>query len=150
MRRLVLVATGLVLGLGVGCSKKSPSPGAGGGAAPAASHVSGTPHTDDAVEAWKKDGLPTEGFAALQPIPYGAAYCEEGRVSGIDALVCEYADDGALDQGQKLIKDEWGREGVHTGVVLRTKRTLLAVVDRGRHDPNGRTISKLLGTFRKL
>ena len=145
MQKIVVVAVALAAA-GCGKSKGSGAPGA----PPAPSHVSGTPHTGDVVDAWKSAGLNPEGFAMVQPIPFGAAYCEEGRVQGVDALVCEYSDDGTLDRGQKLVKDEWNREGVHTGVALRTKRTLMAVVDRGRHDPNGKTISQLVAAFRKL
>jgi hypothetical protein len=144
MTKIVLVAAALAV---AGCGKKN---GAAPGAPAAPNHVSGTPHTDAVVDAWKSAGLKPEGFALVQPIPFGASYCEEGRVQGIDALVCEYADDATLDRGQKLLKDEWGREGVHTGVSMRTKRTMMAVVDRGRHDPNGKTISQLVTAFRKL
>jgi len=153
MRKLLIVIVGLSLGSGVlasGCGKGKGAGSAAGGGAPAASHVSGTTHTDAVIDAWKSAGLQPEGFALVQPIPYGASYCEEGRVQGIDALICEYQDDLTLDRGQKLLKDEWSREGVHTGVALRTKHTMLAVVDRGRHDPNGKTISQLISTFRKL
>jgi hypothetical protein len=136
-----------------GCGKKSSGGAPAGGPAgsqPPASHVSGTPHTDDVVDAWRSAGLRPEGFAPLQPVPYGAAFCEEGRVQGVDTLVCEYADDGTLGRGQQLLKDEWGREGVHTGVTLTSKRTMVAIVDRGRHDPNGKTINQLVKAFRKL
>jgi hypothetical protein len=156
MTRSGFIATALAVATATsllgGCGKKSGAPAGGpAGSQPvAASHVSGTPHTDDVVDAWRSAGLRPEGFAPLQPIPYGAAFCEEGRVQGIDTLVCEYADDGTLGRGQQLLKDEWGREGVHTGVTLTTKRTLLAIVDRGRHDPNGKTISQLVKAFRKL
>ena len=51
------------------------------GAKPGAGqHVDGTPHTDAVVGAWRSAGLAPEGFAPLQPVPYGASYCEEGRV----------------------------------------------------------------------
>ena len=131
-----------------GCGKSKDGASAPGAAG--ASHVSGTPHTDDVVDAWKSAGLKPEGFALVQPIPYGASYCEEGRVQGVDALVCEFAQDAALDSGQRLLKEEWARQGVHTGVVLHSKRTMMAVVDRGLHDPNGKTIKELVQAFRKL
>src|SRR4051812_16091883 len=151
MRRLwIMMALAGAAAGGGACSKGKGGGATGGASAPAASHVSGTLHTDDVLDAWKSAGLKPEGFALLQPMPYGASYCEEGRVQGIDALICEFADDGTIDRGQKLLRDEWGREGVHTGVTIRTKRTLLAVVDRGRHDPNGKTISQLVQAFRKL
>jgi len=134
-----------------GCSKKAaaPAPGAAPGAAPAA-HVSGTPQTGDVIDAMKSAGLPPEGFAALEPVPFGASYCEQGRVQGVDTLICEYADDGSLSRGKQLVHDEWGRENVQTGVTTATKHTLLAVADRGHHDPNGKTISQILKVFKKL
>jgi hypothetical protein len=130
------------------CGKSKTSGGPAGAAAPA--HVDGTPHTDAVLDAWKSAGLKPEGFAPLVPPPYVAAYCERGTVSGVDATVCEYADDAALDRGQKQVKDEWGRTGVHTGVVMRDKRTLLSAVDHELRDPNGKTINQLIQAFRKL
>jgi hypothetical protein len=130
-----------------GCGKNK---AAGAGGAPAPAHVAGTPQTDAVVDAWKGAGLKPERFAAVQPPPYAASYCERGDVGGVETLVCEYGDDGALDRGQQQLKDEWARAGVHTGVAVRTKRTLLSVVDRERHDPNGKTINQLIQAFRKL
>jgi hypothetical protein len=120
----------------------------GGGAQ--AAHASGTPQTGDVLEAWKGAGLSPARFAAVQPPPYAAMYCERGDVGGVDTLVCEYGDDAALDRGKKQLEDEWSRAGVHTGVTVRTKRTLLSAVDRERHDPNGKTINQLVQAFRKL
>jgi hypothetical protein len=134
----------------LGCSKKAP----GGGAAPAsgtpAAHVSGTPQTGDVLGALKDAGLQADGFAPLEPVPYGASYCEQGRVQGVDTLICEFADDGTLGRGKQLVHDEWSRENVQTGVATASKHTLLAIADRGHHDPNGKTISQILKAFKKL
>jgi hypothetical protein len=102
------------------------------------------------VKAWQGAGLPAEGFAPLAPVPYGAAYCEEGRVDTIDTVVCEYHDAESLARGKSALLDQWGREGGHTGLATQTKLTLLGVFDRARRDPNGKTISKVIDTFRKL
>jgi len=102
------------------------------------------------IEAIKDAGLRAEGFTLLQPIPFGAGYCEQGRVEGIDTLVCEFADDASLTQGKQLVQEQWGREGVQTGVATSAKRTLLGVADRGHHDPNGKTISRILASFKKI
>jgi hypothetical protein len=126
-----------------GCGK-----GKAGGSA--AAHVDGTPHTDAVLDAWTGAGLAPQGFAAVKPAPYAATYCERGSVGGVETLVCEYADEGAITRGQQELKDEWARVGVQTAVAVRTKRTLLAAVDRERHDPNGKTINKLIQAFRKL
>jgi hypothetical protein len=129
------------------CSKGGGASTGAGSAAPA--HLSGTPHTDEVIAAIKDGGLRAEGFALLQPIPFGAGYCEQGRVEGIDTLVCEFADEGGLNQGKHLVQEQWGREGVQTGVATSAKRTLLGVADRGHHDPNGKTISRILAAFKK-
>jgi hypothetical protein len=140
------VLFGVALASGA-CGKKS----AGAPGSPAApAHADGTTHTDAVLDAWKSAGLKPEGFAPVTPPPYVATYCERGTVGGVDATLCEYADDGALERGQQQIKDEWARTGVHTGVVLRGKRTVLSAVDHELRDPNGKTINQLIQAFRKL
>jgi hypothetical protein len=142
----------------VGCHKgTTPVPAAGGpGAAPAApapapaQHVDGTAHTDTVENAWRAAGLAPEGFATMTPVPYGAAYCEQGRVQTIDTLVCEFHDQDALGKGQTALLEQWGREGGHTGVAFHAKLTVVGVVDRARHDPNGKVIHQVIDTFRKL
>jgi hypothetical protein len=153
------LAAGLLCLWSTGCHKNaapgtagaaSPSaPGAPAAAAPAA-HIDGTAHTDVVENAWRTAGLAPEGFAPLQPVPYGAAYCEEGRVQSIDTVVCEYRDQEALSKGQAGLMEQWGREGGHTGVAYHQKLTMIAVVDRARHDPNGKIIHQVIETFRKL
>ena len=141
-----------------GCHKASPTaPGAstapGTPAEPAAAppaHVSGTPHTDAVQNAWRSAGLAPEGFAALSPVPYGASICEEGRLQGLDTIVCEYRDQDALTKGKASLLEQWGREGGHTGVAIHQKLTVVGVVDRARHDPNGKVIHQAIETFRKI
>lgn len=152
----------LVLALGagaLGCSKNKGAAAAAaaapdGGAAPATAasptHVTGTPQTDQVVDSLKSAGLPVEAFAALQPVPYGASTCQQGKVQGIDTLICEYADPGSLDRGKKLLHDDWDQEGVQTGVATSSGQTLLAIADRGHHDPNGKVISQIIKAFKKL
>jgi hypothetical protein len=141
-----LVLSLLLLPL-VGCGKNQ-----GKGEAPAAApaHVKGTPQTDKVIDSIKSVGLRPEGFAPLEPVPFGASYCEQGQVQGVDTLVCEYKDSATLDQGRKLLTGVWDREGVRTGVTAFSKNTLLAVVDRGSSDPNGKTINQILKAFKKL
>ena len=139
-----------------GCKKQAadganPSAGAAPGATPpAAQHVDGTPHTDAAVKAWQGAGLTPEAFAPMTPVPFGAAYCEQGRVQAIDTVVCEYRDQEALGRGKTEMLEQWGREGANTAVPFQTQLTLLGVLDRGRRDPNGKVMSQLVETFRKL
>jgi hypothetical protein len=141
--RAIFLITVLGIAASAGC-KKGPPPNK-----PAA-HVPGTPHTDEVVTAWHNAGLVTEGFAPLQPPPNGAGYCEHGTVSGVDTVVCEYASDDALSSGITQVKEGWARVDVHTGVVLQTKHTTMAVVDRERREPSGKTISQMVKAFRRL
>jgi hypothetical protein len=149
-RTVALVA--LAGALAVACGKKDAgAPTAGNAPAPAAAqHVDGTPHADAAIKAWQGAGLNPEGFAAITPVPLGAVYCEQGRVQAIDALVCEYRDQDSLNRGKGELLEQWGREGVNTGVAFQTKLTLLGVLDRGRRDPNGKVVSQVVDAFRKL
>jgi hypothetical protein len=150
LRRQLTIAAIAAVALSAACRKQE------GGAAPSGSgpaapqHVDGTPHTDAAIKAWQGAGLNPEGFAQVTPAPYGAAYCEQGRVQAIDALVCEYRDQDALSRGKTQLLEQWGREGVNTGVAFQTKLTLLGVLDRGRRDPNGKVVSQVVDAFRKL
>ncbi|HWJ56874.1 MAG TPA: hypothetical protein VNR90_11640 [Vicinamibacterales bacterium] len=151
---LGLAAAGLLAG--AGCGKKDAAAPAGGGpgspapAAAPAQHVDGTPHTDAAIKAWQGVGLNPEGFAPITPVPFGAVTCEQGRVQTVDAVVCEYRDQDSLSRGKSQLMEQWGREGVNTGVAFQTKLTLLGVLDRGRRDPNGKVTSQVVDAFRKL
>jgi hypothetical protein len=130
------------------CGKNKASPSAA--PATSAAHVQGTPHTDDALNAWRNAGLAPEGFARIDPAPNSAAYCEHGQIRGVDTLVCEYASEEALTGGTQQVKEGWARVDVHTGVIVRAKRTTMVVVDRERREPSGKTISQMAKIFAKL
>jgi hypothetical protein len=151
MPRLMAVAAIAGIAFSSGCSKKDGAAGGGpNAAAPAAQHVDGTPHADVAIKAWQGAGLNPEAFTPITPVPFGAVYCEQGRVQTVDALVCEYRDQDSLSRGKSQLLEQWGREGVNTGVAFQTKLTLLGVLDRGRRDPNGKVTSQVVDAFRKL
>jgi hypothetical protein len=138
----------LLLLAGASCKKSTPP--APGATTPPAAHVPGTPHTDEVLTAWRNAGLAPEGFVSIQPTSYGATYCEHGTVGAVDTVVCEYASDEALTAGIQQVKEGWTRVDVHTGVILQAKRTTMAVVDRERREPSGKTISQMVKAFRKL
>ena len=114
-------------------------------------HVPGTPHTDEVLGAWRAAGLLPEGFASTPPpAPNTAIYCERGKIRGVDTTVCEYESDPALDRGMAQVRADWARLDVHTGVLLRAKRTTMAAVDRERREPSGKTIREMSKIFRGL
>lgn len=115
-----------------------------------AAHVPGTPHTDDVLSAWRNAGLAPEGFTAVEPAPNSAAYCEHGKVHGVDTLVCEYRSDADAAQGARQVREGWERVDAHTGVLLKAKRTMMVAVDRERREPSGKTIHQMAKAFRKL
>jgi hypothetical protein len=117
---------------------------------PPPNHVPGTPHTDEVLATWRNAGLEAKEFAFAPPPPNTATYCERGRVGGVDTTVCEYGDDASLERGVAAVKQEWARLDVHTGVVLRAKRTTMVAVDRERREPSGKTISHMAKLFGKL
>ncbi len=124
------------------CRKKATS---------AVAHVPGTPHTDEVLAAWRSAGLTPEGFTvAPPPGPNTAIYCEHGKVRGVETTVCEYESDPSLERGVAQVKADWERMDVHTGVLLRAKRTTMTAVDRERREPSGKSISEMAKVFRKL
>jgi len=137
------LAVTLLLAALPACRKDKP-------ATPAASHVPGTPHTDEVLRAWRNAGLLPESFVPVQPVPNSAVYCEHGMVRGVDATVCEYASEEAVGRGTQQVKEEWARVDTHTGVILRAKHTLMIAVDRERREPSGKTINQMAKVFGKL
>jgi hypothetical protein len=154
------MALAFALGLAGACKrggKGAPAPAAASAPAAAAGSAAAAPAPagravppDAVIEAFTDAALSPEGFAALDPVPYGATTCKEGRVQTIDTLVCAYRDADSLARGETALLENWGREGGHTGVALHNNLTLLGVFDRARHDPNGKVISKVIATFKKL
>jgi hypothetical protein len=102
------------------------------------------------VNALRGAGLKPEGFTVQVPVPYGAAFCELGRVDGIDTMICEFKDTDSLTRGKTALMESWGKEGSQTALAYASKLTLIGVFDRARQDPNGKLISRVVETFRKL
>ena len=149
MKQLQPCVAMLVLLASITACGKNKAASTGAPSSPAA-HVQGTPHTDDVLNAWRSAGLAPEGFARVDPAPNSAAYCEHGVIRGVDTLVCEYASEDALARGTQQVKEGWARVDIHTGVMVRAKRTTMVVVDRERREPSGKTISQLAKVFGKL
>ena len=142
------VALVLLLAVSAACRKDKAAESSSSAAQ--AAHVKGTPSTDEVLAAWRNQGLAPEGFDRVEPAPNSAAFCKHGKVHGVDTLVCEYASEAAITRGMQQVKEGWERVDVHTGVLLRAKRTTMVVVDRERREPSGKTISQMANIFSKL
>lgn len=110
-------------------------------------HVKGTVAVDSILKAWQADGFDTEAVMSLEPDVWSAGACSRGLVSGLEVLLCEFAADESLAAGEEKIMSDWGAESVPTGAVVRTSRTILAISDRTKADPQGRTLARLAKVF---
>jgi hypothetical protein len=138
----LLIALALLFATPAACKKDKP--------AEPVVHAKGTPHTDQVLAAWRNAGLVPEGFGPMNPKVESATYCEHGKVSGVDTTVCEFENDQTLDVGVQKVREGWARIDAHTGVVVRAKNTLLAVVDRERREPSGKTINQIINVFNAM
>ena len=82
---------------------------------------------------------------AADPARFSAHQCVQGRLGGVDSLVCEYGSTEAVALGRKAGEDWVGQ--APTGAVLTNGKTLLAVADRAHADPNGKTIHKITQAY---
>lgn len=101
-------------------------------------------HVNDAFIA---AGFKLDSFQPADGSSFGASACAAGSIDGIDTLVCELPGDPTPPA--KKAAEDWIGQAV-TGSVLTRGHTLLAVADRRRVDPNGKTIHKITQTFQKV
>ena len=99
----------------------------------------------DVSEAFSNAGLQVSDFKDADATRFNAQKCMAGTVEKIETIVCEYGSPDALALGKKA-GEQWAA-GATTAAVLGNGRTLLAVADRARVDPNGKTIHKITHAF---
>ena len=100
-----------------------------------------------ARSALEKADVKADAWKAADATKLAAQKCEQAQVEGVDAIVCEYGSAEAVTLGKKA-GDDWVGQAV-TGIVLVNGNTVLAIADRNRTDPNGKTIHKLSQAFKK-
>lgn len=117
------------------CSKDD-----GSGSAAGKAVAAGGPGARAAVlEAWRQGGLAPSAMAPAT-VAFGKD-CQSGTVGNVDVLVCVYpspAEAKAAEAGGY----EW--VGGTTGNVTVTGAVLIAIADRRKADPSGRTINQLM------
>lgn len=130
---------GLVVLVIAACDKGSDKPGAGGGPAVVAGAA-----RNDVVAAWTQAGLTVSAMTADKSGAVGTD-CVTGTVSGVDVVVCTFPtpDDAKAAEAKGLT---W--VGDTTGTSLARGALLVAVADRRKADPSGRTINTIATTFR--
>ena len=93
---------------------------------------------DTVVDAWKKGGLEV---SELKATTTGVGKdCAQGTVAKVDVLVCSFASTdeakAAEDLGLQWVGDTTGRSQAKGSLVI-------AVADRKKADPNGKTINQI-------
>lgn len=123
MRRAGLAALAALAALAPACGKKGPS---------------GSAARDAVIQAWKKGGLDVGAFQPTNT-PVGKD-CATGTVAKLDVLVCAFGSDDdakkAADLGLQWVGDTTGSSQARGAVVI-------AVADRHKADPHGKTIDQL-------
>jgi hypothetical protein len=126
----------VALAVVAGCSKDD-SAALGSAAASAVEGESGP--RQDLADAWKKAGLTPSAFQPAKA-SFGTD-CKSSTVGAIEVLVCVYPSakeaKAAEDAALTWVGDTTGAAQAHGSLVI-------AVADRKKSDPNGKTINQLL------
>jgi hypothetical protein len=112
-------------------------------AAAACSHkpTEGGVRLQQVSDAFASAGLQLNGFTNADAHRFAAQRCLAGQLDGVDAVVCEYRTPVEVTAG-KQAGEAWAANAT-TAVVLGNGRTVLALADRARVDPHGKTIHKI-------
>ncbi len=93
----------------------------------------------------KQAGLTVGEFETTAAKPYDASACFRGQVEKLDVMLCEHASEEVAKGAEPKLLEFIAAAG--TGAVRHAGAVSLAVADRGRLDPRGQQINKLLRTF---
>ena len=130
LRKMVMVGLIGVSAITGGCKKAAP----------------GGVHLDEVRAAFADSGWKTDSFQPIDPQQFSAQKCVTGKIEQIDAVLCEYGSTEAVRQGKRGA-EAWVATAV-TGAALDNGRTVLALADRARTDPNGKTIHRITKAYR--
>jgi len=118
-----------VIACAVGCGDEAPPPAKTAG---------------EVLARWQESGLEVTGLQPLEEHDLGKATCRHGPVAGVETTLCLYETEGAAavatSAGLAMV-------GNTTGAALVRGRMLLVVADRGKTDPDGKTINRLTKIF---
>jgi len=94
---------------------------------------------DAVIAAWKKGGLSPSPLTAAS-VDVGKD-CQTGTVGAIDVLLCVYP---TADDAKKAEEAGLAWVGDTTGSAQASGTVLIAISDRRKSDPSGRTINQLM------
>jgi hypothetical protein len=133
MRRILFLGLIVVaLMATTGCSKK-PTPGG--------------PGLKQVNDAFLAAGFKLDTFQPADPAFFKAQSCTAGLLDGVETVVCDYGAPNGGTLGKKAGED-WVAQAT-TGAVLANGTTLLALADRAKADPNGKTIKRITQAYQQ-
>jgi len=91
-------------------------------------------------------GVQAEGLAQANGMIAGAE-CQQGKIDGIDAALCQFKDEAAAKGGEQTGLG-WVGEA-HAGAAVSSGRALLVLADRDQSDPTGKRIDEITKAFQK-
>ena len=91
------------------------------------------------IAAWKKGGLSPSPFTAAT-VTVGKD-CQTGTVGAIDVLLCVYP---TVAEAKAAEESGLAWVGETTGTAQASGSVLIAIADRRKSDPSGRTINQLM------
>lgn len=94
---------------------------------------------DVVIDAWTAGGLAVSPFETAKT--QVGQDCTRGKVASLDVLVCTY---GSSDAAKTAEVAAYRWVGDTTGVARARGSLLIAVADRVKSDPNGKTINQLM------
>ncbi len=130
LRGIVVVGVVGVSAITGGCKKAAP----------------GGVHLDEVRAAFAEAGWKTDSFQPIDAQQFSAQKCVTGKIEQIEAVLCEYGSAEAVQQGKRGA-ETWVATAV-TGAALDNGRTVLALADRARTDPNGKMIHRITKAYR--
>ncbi len=90
------------------------------------------------VDAWKKQGLEPSELTATKGF---GKDCSAGTVDKIEVVICEFASEAEAKKAEQPGLD-W--VGSTTGAAWTAGSLVIAVADRKKSDPHGKTINQLM------
>jgi hypothetical protein len=91
------------------------------------------------IAAWKKGGLTPSPLTPAQ-VPVGKD-CQSGTVGAVDVLLCVFPSNAEARAAEEA---GLGWVGDTTGAAQASGNVLVAIADRRKADPSGRTINQML------
>lgn len=129
--------------LAVGCSKDGGTPTAEGTSAKTTDDTKAdqpaiSPARQAVVDAWSKAGLTTSALASTKGF---GKDCSAGTVDKLEVVICEYA---SADEAKQAEQPGLAWVGGTTGAAWASGSLVIAVADRKKADPHGKTINQLM------